>query len=204
MAPRVKKPKLTKRDLHLALPILDCVTLNIDAGTPCGWSIFLRGEWMASGECDVYSDDVESVVRTALGLGHQQKLPVVLVIEKPYAGNLATAAGMGAKRGTWITAWVRQGGVKSRKLLVLPSVWRCRVLPKGIGKKLREEIQADEQEYALQVTGRVCGVDESPAIGIGFWSARAPEVLKKLPKGRKPKVDAAFHVQHAQSSKEAA
>lgn len=176
-----------------------CVVVAVDPGERCGWSIWIVGRLAAFGELQGYDYDAARAVidrahRNA-DLPTEPPLPVVLVIERPFAANLTTAAGMGAARGVWLAAWQGAAGAQKRVVLVYPATWRAKVLPRGCASMRRELVQPIEQQCARQLVAgaigsAVCNVesladvgpDSAPAVLIGQWASKAGEVAKRLPR----------------------
>lgn len=189
-------PKATNQQLFNACPLHDIVTLAIDTARKSGWAITVRGKLVEFGECDVYSGEPMRVAALALKYAADAGLECVLVCEKPFKftarsmGNAGSGTGMGAAFGAWMGAWCAAGGVKSRWRKVLPAVWRSRVLGKGWGSAKREVVQVEEQRVAQALVYPMpaeVGAESAPAILIGQWAARAPEIIKALPKSMQPK-----------------
>lgn len=178
---RKKAAKLTKAQAHALLPVLDAVIVAVDTGACSGWAVYERGALMSSGQCDVYSDVPAGVVSRALAHAKQMGLPCFLVCERPFAGNTASAAGMGAAFGVWKAAWYRAEGVKARLLRVYPSVWMARVAEGWVAME-RDLRRSAEQAEAAFIKGAPVGDDEAPAIMIGQWAMHAPELAAKMPK----------------------
>lgn len=175
-----------------------CVVVAVDPGDRAGWSIWVQGRLADFGELRGYDHEGAVKVVCAAQLlaelaevdGERVSLPCVLVIERPFAANLTTAAGMGAMRGVWLAAWESGRESSRRVVLVYPAVWRSKVLPKGCASMKRELVRPIEQRAAgLLVAGELgakrsesVGPDSAPAVLIGQWAGRAGEVAKKLPK----------------------
>jgi hypothetical protein len=166
------------------------VVLAVDTARRSGHATGIEGKRIGSGACDIYSPIVDEVVLAALNVADNHALPAVLVLERTvhYTGKgqrrgAGAGVGLGAAIGVWKSAWVRNGGVKSRVVTVAPNVWRPRVLGHGMGQASREDARVAELQYARAVTGRYdVDADEAAAICILAWAWRAPEVLKVLPK----------------------
>ena len=109
----------------------ESVILAVDQATVSGWSIWVGGNLMRSGELTIKVTDPSNiipVVQDAIELADAMHLPCTLITEHPWGGNPATLAGMGVAKALWCGVWDDCGGVKSRKVQVWPSHWRSRTL----------------------------------------------------------------------------
>jgi hypothetical protein len=160
---------------------LECVVLGVDTAQVSGFCLTVRGHYFASDEFDVVRriGRAEEVCMDAIALGVANKLPVVLVYEKPFHGT-----GQGQYVGLWKAAFVAAGGVQRRMVGVMTSQWRARILGAGWARAERQAARRAEQSLAADVAGRAVGGDEAPAILIARWGSHAGQVLKKLPKSK--------------------
>lgn len=158
------------------------VLLCVDPGTRSGWSLWLCGGLVASGEVDALEQaEVDRVVTECLGLARCMDVPAVMVLEKTWSGRQGQASG--PSRPIWRRAWKRGGGVQKRVVGVYPATWRSRVLGAGMGKARRGTARAAERGLARHLTRRDVGVDEAPAICIGLWARRSEATVAVLPAG---------------------
>jgi hypothetical protein len=177
-----------QRLLHAGAPH-DCVVLAIDTASNSGWSIWQCGQFYSSGETKVMDHGklvliVEQAVEAALGARLTAK-QVVLVLERPFAGNAWTQQSLGASRHAWLSAWCEVHGTKvpHRRVLVYPPTWRSHMFRTT---KHTLPFESDFGQSMLDIIGvqRAVGPDEAAAICIGKWATTAGEVLKVLPKRR--------------------
>lgn len=161
---------------------LPCVTLNVDTASRSGWCITVTGIYVSSGQHDMLhqAERTTAACDAAVELGRANKLPVVLVYEKPFRGT-----SQGQWIGAWKLAWRAAGGVQSRVVGVYPSQWRARVLGGRYASAPRDVVRPVEQRTAGLIAHREVGGDEAAAICISRWATFAGEVAEKLPKPRR-------------------
>jgi hypothetical protein len=162
-----------------------CLVLAADTAQRSGYSMWLSGTLLESGEFDLVREPfrVQVICEQALDRARAAGVKAVLVLEAPFLGT-----SQGQWRGAWRLAWAQSGGVASRVVQVHPSRWRARVLGNGMHAAKREVARKFEQRVAEQTAGYPVGEDEAPAIMIGLWATRAGEVGKKLePRSKKGK-----------------
>jgi hypothetical protein len=147
-----------------------CVVLGVDTASTSGWCIAVTGRRVDSGELDTLDPaELARVVRWAVDLGTVGSLPVVLVLEAPWGGTVATLVGLGAARERWLRAWRDAAQAAGRVVRVKPSTWR-------------EETREQEQLVARAMVGRVVGADEAAAILIARWAGHAGAVGRAIGK----------------------
>jgi hypothetical protein len=163
-----------------------CVTVNVDVGTHSGWAIYALGQYRESGELDVVADPLgmDAVIQRARDLATYLGVPCVLVREKQYLGPIRGKFGRirgraGPGHPLWKAAWKRCGAVQKHSVSVSANVWRGRLI--GSTRLGRDLLRAREQRKAAELAGRPCGPDESPAVCIGHWAAKAGLVGEVLP-----------------------
>lgn len=171
-----------------------CAVLAIDTAANSGWSIWVDGGLMCSGE--VKKDRRAELIALCIR-AHCYNRPAVLVMESAagfvYPGRGAAALiGLGAARQAWQEAWAAAGGMKKRRVSVVPSRWRGDLFGGGLkailghGKKAAEfekdwaAIQVKQYAPANDNAGPL-GPDECAAICLGCWGVRAGEVGMALP-----------------------
>ena len=170
---KVRKPKPAPSMVPHA-----AVVMSVDTAELSGWAITVCGKLVAYGEIDMLENVKAAIAACAESVRFgADRLPVVMVYEKPFGGT-----NQGAYVGAWKMAWRAAGGVAKRVVGVYPSTWRARVLGHGAVGAKREQVRAMEVRAASVIAGRVTGPDESPAIMIGQWGARCGEVREKLPR----------------------
>lgn len=174
-----------------------CVVLAVDTARVSGWSIWAQGKYAQSGELDTLNEGtLRNVVASAVQLAEVCDVPCVLVLEKPWGGNVTVVAALGAARERWQAAWRSLAtGDKSKVVLVAPVTWRARVLGKHTVRMKRDDVRPAEQAMGLQLKGARpgamvggIGLDEAPAVCIGYWATHAGELAKCLGKRIQRKV----------------
>jgi hypothetical protein len=167
------------------------VILGVDTARVSGWSVWSAGKWIAHGELDTLNASaLRSVVADALEVGQAHALPCVLVLEKPYGGNVNVVAALGATRERWLAPWreLATGNV-GKVVLVSPSTWRAAVLGGAWASAPREQVRPVEQAMAAGLVGCKPGMqlggDEAAGVCIGWWGTRAGEVGRLLGKRAK-------------------
>jgi hypothetical protein len=163
----------------------ECVVLAIDTARVSGWCVTTVGKYVQSGEVDTTDElSVRRVVIAALLIAEVAGLPCVLVLEKPYGGNVNVVAALGAVRERWMHQWRDLAvGNLGKVVLVSPVTWRARVLPRGSTLLDRDAVRLVEQTVARRLAARHnIGEDEAPAICIGQWASHAGELAKLLGK----------------------
>jgi len=159
------------------------VLLSVDTARRSGWGVSVSGRRVDSGELETLDEAaIDKVVLWAVDLAALQQLPLVLVLESPWGGNVHVVAALGQARERWRRAWCAAGQASARIVKVTPNEWRGPVLGSRYVKAPREEIRAQEQLIARAMVGRVVGPDEAPAILIGHWGSHAAEVGKAIGK----------------------
>lgn len=173
------KPKRLKKPLPPpALHPYRAVVLGVDPGDCSGWSIWVKGVYLQSGELDVYDPEaLDKVIAGAVEFAVISDLPIVMVLERPWSRRA-----LGQSRKLWQDAWHR-GGCSARRIArAWPSRWRAQLL--GIGGQMkREGIRAHEQAHACRVTDRTeIPHDEAAGICLGHYGTHCGEVGKVLPR----------------------
>lgn len=168
-----------------------CVVLAVDTARVSGWSIWVQGKYAQSGEFDTLNaSEIERVVSAGALLAEAGDVPYVLVLEKPWGGNVTVVAALGAARERWLSAWRKLAvGNVGKVVTVAVPTWRARVLGGNtIGMK-RDQVRPIEQAAALGLKGARPGVsvggvgpDEAPAVCIGKWATHAGELAKHMGK----------------------
>jgi len=162
--------------------------LAVDTAEVSGWALWQCGELVGWGEIAMMDPRANpsalkqccEVVEGAAALG----IDAVLVYEQPFRGT-----NQGQWRGNWKAAWGVAGGSSRRVVGVYPATWRARVLGRGMHAARREVVRPVERAVATAIAGARpgdIGPDAAPAICIGAWAVRAPQVGAKLPKRAKP------------------
>ncbi len=173
----------TKSGKALAPAPWEAVIVNVDTARISGWCVTLRGVVVASGEVDTYSTSaVRAVLSQALEGARVHKLPCVLVLEKPWGGNVTVITALGAARERWLVHWRELAtGNQHRVVLVSPSTHRPVVLGPEYHMAKRDDARAGELAFARLALGREpIGGDEAAATCIAAWSCRAAQVGKLL------------------------
>lgn len=169
----------------------ECVVLGVDTARVSGWSIWLRDKCERSGQLDTLRDPdlIWDVVRMAIRLASDHGVPCVLVLEKPYGGNVHVVAALGAAAERWLAAWRRVAldvGHVGKVVRVQPGTWRAAVIGKEAHGLERDQVRLVEQRIARGILhlpqGAVIGEDEAPGVLIGCWGSRAGEVGQVLSK----------------------
>lgn len=164
--------------------------LAVDTAKRSGWAIYCMGKLQESGE--VASEDeatLAQLVRNTLEYGTGCGLPVALVLESPYGGNVNVVAALGAARECWLRAWRHCDQARGRVVLVQPNQWRGPVLGARAVSMPRAEVRELEQRIARGMVGKLydgtappVGTDEAAAILIGRWAAQARAVGRVIGK----------------------
>jgi hypothetical protein len=158
--------------------------LAVDAASQSGWALYGQGRLLASGSCDLNSDEVEHAVELALGgpgAPRLRKQATVLVLEKPFrSGHVSAYVGLGAAIGVWKRAWFRAGGGVRRIVRVQAMSWRARVLGAVRGAS-REQWKALAIQRARAMFPGVSDDNQAEAILIGFWASHQPATLELMP-----------------------
>jgi hypothetical protein len=156
-----------------------CVVLAVDTAETSGWSIMIEGALVDCGEvnCLAEPERVAKIVSGAQCWADLESMPLVLVLEAPFAGNM-----QGQYRGAWRMCAAKVG---CRLVVqVQASQWRSRVLGLGFAsapRKLARKAEASRAHYdVMRALGREPGPDEAAAVCIGYWATYAIEVGKKL------------------------
>lgn len=165
-----------------------CAILAIDPGRTSGWALFARGEHVYSGTATTHLDRVD-LAQLAVEAARNNGAPLVVVGEiwTPGGkfGGARTMAGVGASWGQWLAAFEAAGIPKARVMRVKVQTWRAAVLGGAFGRKT-EQWHAMATRRATVAIGRApTDANEAEAVCIGIWATYAPEVAKKVPKGRK-------------------
>jgi len=160
--------------------------LAVDTAARSGWAAIVGPErYLGFGEADTldvaslrYIVDWADCHATLLGL------PLVLVLEAPFGGNMTMLMGLGAARERWLAAWRWLDMPQHRVVYVQPSEWRCKVLGKRWARAPREEVRPHEQATAGAIVGERVRGDEAAAILIAKWGLRAAKVEWAIRHGR--------------------
>jgi len=186
------RPKKPKPDA--VLQPWRCALLAVDTANNSGWSIWVDGELRSSGEAK--KDQRDSLIHVCK-LVHAYDRPAVLVTESAagfvYPGRGAsTLIALGQARQAWLEAWSAAGGLKTRRVSVVPSRWRGQLWGGGLKKTLgRGKTHADfERDWAViqlkkigveDADAQTIEQDRATAICIGSWAVRSGEVGAALP-----------------------
>lgn len=170
-----------------------CVVLGIDPGATSGWAVVLRGE--PTGDIGKARTAAEraNAINVARECAQTAGLPLIVVAEKWSAGGWAshtTLLGLGAAWGVWRESLRECGVPESRIVRVLTQTWRARILGGTNGKGKRDwkrEARAWADRTLATTHPRLVRpegltADESEALAIAAWGARAGEVAAVLPK----------------------
>jgi hypothetical protein len=142
------------------------VLLAVDTAKSSGWCLLQGGKYVDSGQCDAFGSVPRELCARAVALNPK----AVLVLEKPFGGNLATLTGLGAARGCWLSAWRSATGRKTdvRVVSVLPQVWRSQLFGATASFALQEKLTAQLVSRKTDI-----GADEAAASCIARWAMRA-------------------------------
>lgn len=153
------------------------VVLAVDTATVSGWAISVNGQRVDSGEIHTHDTaGLDARVAWAVNLGELARVPVVLVLEAPWGGDVRIVTALGAASERWLRAWRDAGQAGGRVVRVMPSTWRSAVLGRVNHGMRRDEIRAVEQAAAERLARRPVGPDEAPAILIARWGSHAAKV----------------------------
>jgi hypothetical protein len=175
-----RKPRV--KPVAAAMP-WHCVVLAVDTATRSGWAIRVAGRAAEFGEADTLdSESLAVIVRWAMRTASRVKLPLVLVLEAPWGGQMPVLMALGAARERWLHVWRAEQQPMSRVVSVVPSTWRSPVLGRGFARLPREEVRPHEQFVASAMVGETVRPDEAAAICISRWAERAAKVGKVIGK----------------------
>jgi hypothetical protein len=159
------------------------VVLAVDTAARSGWAISVSGRRVDSGEADTLDTTLlDRVVHWAVDLADLSTLPLVMVLESPWGGNVHIVAALGVARERWLRAWRDAGQAPGRVVKVMPGTWRGPVLGREWVSAPRDQVRAHEQRVARALMGRDVGPDEAPAILIARWASHAAPVGKAIGK----------------------
>jgi hypothetical protein len=152
--------------------------LAVDTAKRSGWSFWWNGQLQTSGEIDTLNETaVREGCRTVGVMAKLYACPAVLVLEKPWGGQMHTVMGLAMARERWIAAWKAAGEARSRVVSVSPSTWRPAVMGRQAVGMRRAEVRAMERFVASPyANGQPLGDDEAAAILIGKWASHAAKV----------------------------
>jgi len=159
-----------------------CVILAVDPATETGYCVMFLGEVQCSGSFTTHANSIVCAIEYALM--QPEDVPVVLVLEKPFARNPETSATLLGIRRQWIGIWrhrMRGLGHAGKVANVYPQTWRSRVL----GVTTGEDVERGEFSVARSLVyppGASVTRDEAAAICIAKWGSTAGEVAKVIPK----------------------
>lgn len=137
----------------------------------------MNGQRVDSGEIHTHDTaGLDERVSWACNLSELARVPLVMVLEAPWGGDVRIVTALGAASERWLRAWRDAGQAGGRVVRVMPSTWRSAVLGRISHGMKREEIRAVEQAAAERLTRRPVGPDEAPAILIARWGAHAAKV----------------------------
>lgn len=178
------RANMRRRKVEAPLPNpWDAVLIAVDTAATSGWAVSVSGKRLDSGEVDTLdADRLESIVRWAVSLGAEHKQPVVIVLEKPWGGNVTIVSALGAARERWMRAWRGADQSRGRVVLVSPGTWRSAVLGGYWVSARRDNVRVHEQLVARAVKGAPVGPDEAAAILIARWAAHASAIGKVIGK----------------------
>lgn len=163
---------------------LNAAILGVDTAANSGAAIRVQGRLVMS--CEVNIERPEQVTEVVLYLGmvaERFKLPIGVVLERPWGGPSRTMLGLGVARGSWLTALARAGIPKRRVVSVMPNTWRSAVFGSHWVRAARADIRAHELGTARAAVKRLdIGSDEAAAIWISYWGCYSPEVEHRLSK----------------------
>lgn len=187
MKPRRKRAATAANDN--AEPVMlawRCVVLAVDTARVSGWAIRASGHLLSSGEVDTLEHgDVAEIIELAEQSASVRKLPLVLVLEKPWGGMMSTIVALGMARERWLQPWRAAGLPRKRVVSVMPASWRARVLGRGYARATREQVRDAEAAAARTLETKSSwgelGADECAAILISRWATYAPQVGAVLP-----------------------
>lgn len=158
-----------------------CSVLAVDTARRSGWALGLRGVLVDSGEIDTLDEPtLEIIVRAAVELAEAEAVPIVLVLEAPYGGDVRIVTALGVAKERWLRAWRVNKQALDRVVRIQPSQWRGPVLGREWVGAPRDEVRAHEQRTARALVGRPIGADEAPAILIARWAAHAALVGRAI------------------------
>lgn len=201
------KPKHRRRKVAKPLPAWQpwpAVVLAVDTAARSGWSIWVAGKLVDSGEIDTIDEPALLRITRAVHIrAIESRLPCVLVLERPWGGTMSVIEGLGAARERWRQVWVAAGESERRIVRVYPITWRTKVLGAQNARLPRNVVRAVERRMAAQVIAsergqrsfwrclfsmgerpaHEVGDDEAPAVLIGVWASKAAEVGKALRAG---------------------
>lgn len=185
---RVKSPRKPKLRLTPSHTPIDCVVLAVDTAKNSGWSLWVRGKYVDSGEIGIMDHGrMVARIRYCMGVVMDSGLSsekFVLVLERSWGGGRHQIEGLGAARHAWLSAWCDAHATKTprRVVRVYPATWRARIF--GTTK----QTSGRESSFGLVHKGSAAGGDEAAAICIGAWASHAGEVAAVLaPKPKKAK-----------------
>lgn len=186
----------------------DCVRLCVDTAANSGWcigagprAVLRSGEVKALNHAELIRI-IQFALSCAVSSGFRSpERHVVLVLEKAWRGpprgnaakrnQYAVQSGLGAARGMWLSAWCEVMGTTTprRVVQVYPQEWRRKVIVAVGGELLPalEKAAAEKLRGKSDLEPTVIGKDEAAAICMSAWAMKAGEVLKVLPKPRKPR-----------------
>jgi len=161
---------------------LRCVVLAVDTAARSGWAAIAdRDRYLGFGEADTLDvPALRYIVDWAECNAVVRGVPLVLVLEAPWGGNIAMLMGLGAARERWLAAWRFLDMPQHRVVYVQPSEWRAKVLGARWARAPREEVRPHEQLVAAATVGERVRGDEAPAILIAKWGLRAAKVERAM------------------------
>jgi hypothetical protein len=153
------------------------VVLAVDTARISGWAVRHGVALKWSGQLDTLDTDaVDAAVRCALTVSGRDK--PVLVLERPWGGQMAVLIALGQARERWLAAWARARLSRGRVVSAWPQTWRPRVLGRGIRGIGRERL-AEREMLSARAECRPelqLGADEATAILISRWAVRDSKV----------------------------
>lgn len=157
-----------------------CSILAVDTAENSGWSVWVDGTLVSSGETDTRDEARMLKIASWPGSHTISSGPPVLVLEAPYggpkhAGEVKTLIALGMARERWLRAWKDAGEARARVVLVQPATWRAAVLGNVRGLKT-PALNKLEQQVAKRISGRDCRPDEAAAVCVGAWASYAAAV----------------------------
>lgn len=202
---RKKSKAQIDREIRAAFherPPLPIVLLCVDPGSISGSSIFVEGVLEECRQVDIYTREVESVVRYAIEKAAQNDMPLVLGLESWGTGGqrgINQWIGLGMAKGAWTRAYRIAIASRTERSLFTKRIatyhqatWRSHVFEE-FGKvspktgKWRpfnsDEWKQCSVDFFRQKYGtNPPGPDAAESVCMGYYAVRSDETSKTLPK----------------------